>query len=274
MPELPEVETIKRTLQEKLPGRTICGVNIYLPKIIQTPSPEEFCRQVVDKRILDVGRRGKYLLISLSRGLMLVVHLRMTGQLVYTATDEPRSKHTHLVFHLNNGHQLRFTDMRQFGRFWLVPEKDLQAVSGLKDLGVEPLSGEFTIEFLDKELKARRTRLKTLLLDQTFISGLGNIYADEALYGAGLHPSRPANTLTTGEAQALFRAIRVVLEEGIASRGTSVRNYVDGTGQAGTFQEKLRVYGKSGRPCMRCGKTIERLRLGGRSTYFCPGCQK
>ncbi|AEG14206.1 Formamidopyrimidine-DNA glycosylase [Desulfofundulus kuznetsovii DSM 6115] len=274
MPELPEVETVKRTLKERLPGLTICGVDIYLPKIIQTPSPEEFCRQVVDKKILDVGRRGKYLLISLSQGLMLVVHLRMTGQLVYTVTDEPRSKHTHLVFHLNNGHQLRFTDMRQFGRFWLVPERDLQAVSGLKDLGVEPLSREFTIEFLEKELKARRTRLKTLLLDQTFISGLGNIYVDEALHRAGLHPSRPANTLTPGEVEALFQAIRAVLEEGIASRGTSVRDYVDGTGQAGTFQEKLRVYGKSGRPCMRCGKTIERLRLGGRSAYFCPGCQK
>lgn len=147
MPELPEVETVKRTLKERLPGFTICGVDIYLPKIIQTPSPEEFCRQVVDKRILDVGRRGKYLLISLSRGLMLVVHLRMTGQLVYTVTDEPRSKHTHLVFHLNNGHQLRFTDMRQFGRFWLVPAKEFKTVSGLKDLGVEPLSKEFTIDF-------------------------------------------------------------------------------------------------------------------------------
>ncbi len=274
MPELPEVETVKSTLQERLPGLTICGVDLYLPKIIQTPSPEEFCRQVAGKTFLDVGRRGKYLLISLSRGLMLVVHLRMTGQLVYTVTDESRSKYTHLIFHLNNGHQLRFADMRQFGRFWLVPEADIQAVKGMKSLGVEPLGSEFTLNFLEKELKTRRTRLKPLLLDQTFIAGLGNIYVDEALHRAGLHPLRPANTLNPREVGALFRAIREVLEEGIAGRGTSVRDYVDGTGQAGTFQEKLRVYRRSGRPCIQCGKPIERLRIGGRSAYFCPGCQR
>ncbi|WP_027357468.1 bifunctional DNA-formamidopyrimidine glycosylase/DNA-(apurinic or apyrimidinic site) lyase [Desulfofundulus thermocisternus] len=274
MPELPEVETIKRTLKERLTDLTIRGADILLPKIIQTPSPEEFCRLVVGKKILDVGRRGKYLLLSLSRGLVLVVHLRMTGQLVYTAPGAPRPKHTHLVFYLSNAHQLRYTDTRQFGRFWLVPAEKLQAVRGLKDLGVEPLSGEFTVDFLKKELKKRRTRLKPLLLNQTFISGLGNIYADEALHRAGLHPARQANTLTTAEAEALFRAIREVLEEGIASRGTSVRDYVDGTGQAGSFQEKLRVYGKSGQPCPRCGLAVARLRLGGRSAYFCPGCQK
>ncbi|MGB9803029.1 bifunctional DNA-formamidopyrimidine glycosylase/DNA-(apurinic or apyrimidinic site) lyase [Desulfofundulus sp.] len=274
MPELPEVETIKRTIKEKLPGLTICGADIFLPKIIQRPSPEEFCRLVVDKKVLDVDRRGKYLLISLSRGLVLVVHLRMTGQLIYTATEEPRSRHTHLIFYLDNGHQLRYIDVRQFGRFWLVPEKDLQAVSGLKDLGVEPLSREFTLDFLAKGLKSRRTTLKSLLLEQTFIAGLGNIYSDEVLHRAGLHPSRTANTLTPPEVRALFEAIRTVLEEAISSRGTSVRDYVDGMGRAGTFQEKLRVYGQKGKPCTRCGRPIERLRSGNRSTYYCPGCQK
>lgn len=274
MPELPEVETIKRTLGENITGLSICNADLFLPKAVHKPKPEEFCNLVTGKTILNIGRRGKYLLIHLSGELTLVIHLRMTGRLIYTPEDAPVAKYTHLIFHLDNNHQLRFSDMRQFGRLWLVPQQELNTITGLKNLGVEPLSRELTPEYLQRELKRRRARLKPLLLDQTFIAGLGNIYADEALHRAGLQPLRMSSTLTPREANALFQSIKEVLEEGIASRGTTVRDYVDGYGQSGTFQEKLRVYSRQGRPCPRCGKAIQRLRAGGRSAYFCPGCQE
>ncbi|MBE3588179.1 MAG: bifunctional DNA-formamidopyrimidine glycosylase/DNA-(apurinic or apyrimidinic site) lyase [Thermoanaerobacteraceae bacterium] len=274
MPELPEVETIKRTLAPKLPGLTICRAEILLPKIIQTPSPEEFRRQVAGETVRSVDRRGKYLLINLSDGLVLAVHLRMTGRLVYSGEEAPVPRYTHLILHLDNGHRLYFADMRQFGRLWLVPESGLPAISGLAWLGVEPLSPAFTPDHLAEKLRGRHTRLKPLLLDQTFIAGLGNIYADEALHQAGLHPLREAGSLSAAEVETLYRAIREVLEEGVKCRGTTVRDYVDGTGRAGTFQNKLKVYRKSGQPCPRCGQTIARLKIGGRSTCFCPGCQK
>lgn len=274
MPELPEVETVRTTLAEKITGLSIEAVDILMPKIIRTPSPEEFCRRLTGQTILALDRRGKYLLVRLSGGLTLVIHLRMTGRLVYTTASTPPAKYTHVLFHLGNGEQLRFSDMRQFGRISLVENDALVLFPGLKDLGPEPLSTNFTREYLQRELRRRRTRLKPLLLDQTFIAGLGNIYADEALHRARLHPQRPASTLTSREAAALYRAIREVLTEGIAGRGTTFRDYVDGAGRRGGFQEKLRVYGRAGQPCRQCGKPVERIRISGRSAYFCPGCQK
>ncbi|MQL52792.1 bifunctional DNA-formamidopyrimidine glycosylase/DNA-(apurinic or apyrimidinic site) lyase [Desulfofundulus thermobenzoicus] len=274
MPELPEVETIKRSLEKSLPGLVIEKADIFLPKIIKAPGPEEFCREVAGKTIRKVDRRGKYLLINLSDGLVLAVHLRMTGRLIYSGREAPVPRYTHLILHLDNGHRLYFADMRQFGRLWLVPESGLSAISGLAGLGVEPLSPAFTPDYLAEKLRGRHTRLKPLLLDQRFIAGLGNIYADEALHRAGLHPLREAGSLSAAEVETLYRVIREVLEEGIKCRGTTVRDYVDGTGRAGTFQNKLRVYGRSGLPCPRCGETITRIKTGGRSACFCPGCQK
>jgi len=274
MPELPEVETIKRTLQPRLAGRKFADIQILLPKIIRTPDPEEFIKKLIDKRIVKVSRRGKYLLINIDNGFNLVVHLRMTGRLIYCRPDEPISRHTHLIFSLDDGCQLRFADMRQFGRIWLLPTTSLANLAGYKNLGVEPTDEIFTKDFLRKELKRRHARIKPLLLDQTFIAGLGNIYTDEVLHRAKINPERLAITLTPRETTRLYHAIQEVIQEGIDNRGTTVRDFIDGDGRAGRYQELLQVYNREGKPCYHCGQSIVRKKICGRSTYYCPNCQK
>lgn len=273
MPELPEVETIKRSLENKLVGREITGVNVYLPKIIRLEDPQKFKRQILGKKITGLSRRGKYLLVRLTGGLTLVIHLRMTGRLLYMSPSCP-VKHTHVIFKFENGKELHFIDVRQFGRIILTPSDNLHMVPGLKDLGVEPLSDNFTSNFLRRELRKHRTKIKSLLLDQTFIAGLGNIYADEALHRARINPARTASSLNPREVTNLYHAIRDVLREGIENRGTTFRDYVDGDGRAGNYGELLRVYGREGQPCLECKTIISKVKLGGRSTYFCPRCQK
>lgn len=273
MPELPEVETVRRTLQPKLTGLKFTGVQVLLPKIVQ-PVPEEFKEIIKDKKILKVSRRGKYLLIILSGDYTLAVHLRMTGRLVYNTEDRPPSKHTHVILHLDNGHKLTFADTRQFGRMWLLPTSSLESLSGYKDLGIEPLDEYFTRDFLKKELRRRHARIKSLLLDQTFIAGIGNIYADEVLHRSGINPERLATTLTSRETTKLHHAIKDVLKEGIDHRGTTVRDFIDGDGRAGGYQEHLRVYNREGKPCPHCSQIITRKKVGGRSSYYCPSCQK
>ncbi|MCL2337442.1 MAG: bifunctional DNA-formamidopyrimidine glycosylase/DNA-(apurinic or apyrimidinic site) lyase [Firmicutes bacterium] len=274
MPELPEVETIKNSLGEKLIGLTITGAAVAMPKVIREPAAEEFIARVTDQQVTRLSRRGKYLLLHLSGDEILMVHLRMTGRLVNDRPETPPPRHTHVVFHLSDGSELRFADMRQFGRLLLVRDGQLEQVKGFKDLGPEPLGDDFSREFLRRELKRKRVRLKSLLLDQTFIAGLGNIYADEALHRSHLHPERIARTLTTREIATLYHSIVEVLQEAIANRGTSVRDYVDGDGHKGGFQELLRVYNREGQPCYYCGAAIIRVKIGGRSSYFCPACQK
>jgi len=274
MPELPEVETIKRTLDNNITGLTITGVTITMPKIIREPSPEEFSTRITGSEITRLGRRGKYLLVHLTGDQVLIIHLRMTGRLVYSGPGEPPAKHTHVVFSLSDGHELHFNDMRQFGRLELAEQQALNQVKGLKDLGPEPLQREFTRSFLRRELKRKRVRIKSLLLDQTFIAGLGNIYADEALHRAHLNPKRVANSLSPREVANLYHAINEVLKEGIENRGTSFRDYVDGDGRKGNYQELLRVYNREGNPCPHCGTAITRIKVNGRSSYFCPACQR
>ncbi|RJQ27319.1 MAG: bifunctional DNA-formamidopyrimidine glycosylase/DNA-(apurinic or apyrimidinic site) lyase [Peptococcaceae bacterium] len=274
MPELPEVETVKQTLQAKLVGLSFKGIRIFIPKVVQTPAAEQVEKMIAGAKILKIGRRGKHLLIHLDKELALVIHLRMTGKLLYCPAGEPLAKYTHVIFYLDNGDELRFADMRKFGRLWVVPRSALGELPVLKKLGMEPLEDSFTSEFLQKELPRRNTRIKPLLLDQGLIAGLGNIYTDEALHRAGLHPERPAKTITSREADRLHRAIRTVLQEGIKHKGTTISNFVDGNGRAGNYQELLKVYKRAGQPCCRCGKRIERKKVGGRSSYYCPCCQR
>ncbi|MHB1042316.1 MAG: DNA-formamidopyrimidine glycosylase [Eubacteriales bacterium] len=274
MPELPEVETVKRTLQPKLAGLSFEGAEVFLAKVVRTPESFRLDELIAGKKLLKLGRRGKYLLMRLSDGFSLVVHLRMTGRLTYCGKDTPVDKHTHVVFNLNNGDQLRFADMRQFGRIWLLPTDSLESLPGFKDLGVEPFDEIFTRDFLKKELRRRHSRIKPLLLDQTFIAGLGNIYTDEALHRARINPERLATTLNAREVAHLYRAIREVLQEGIENRGTTVRDFIDSDGRAGQYQEMLRVYSRENKPCPACGKGIVKKKIGGRSSYFCPACQK
>lgn len=274
MPELPEVETVRRTLEPSLAGLKFAAVEILMPKIIKTPDPDQFKDIIIGKTIIKISRRGKYLLLHLSEKNILMVHLRMTGRLTYVEKDTPVAKHTHVIFTLSDGCQLRFCDTRQFGRLWLVPEASLEELAGFKDLGVEPLDDQFTRDYLKKELRRRHTRIKPLLLDQTFIAGLGNIYTDEALHRARINPERLSTTLTPREIARLYHAIREVLQEGIANRGTTVRDFIDGDGRAGSFQELLRVYSREGEPCPVCNSSIVRKKVGGRSSYYCPHCQK
>ncbi|MBC7346987.1 MAG: bifunctional DNA-formamidopyrimidine glycosylase/DNA-(apurinic or apyrimidinic site) lyase [Clostridia bacterium] len=272
MPELPEVETIKQSLAPYVLGQRIREVTLYQPRVVARPGPEDFCRLQAGATVRSLARRGKYLLFYLEEERVLVVHLRLTGRLVWQASPGPLSKHTHVVWHLDNGFLL-YEDLRRFGRLWLVRETELVEVAGLAALGPEPLGeglgGSWAAAFW------RRDRpLKSLLLDQRFVAGIGNIYADEILHRAGLHPLRRAATLSKGEAEALAEAIRNVLTEAIEHRGTSIRDYVDGQGASGQHQDFLQVHGRAGKACYRCGTPVVRIKLGGRGTYFCPGCQQ
>jgi formamidopyrimidine-DNA glycosylase len=272
LPELPEVETIRTTLAAIIIGREINTVTIYLPKVIYFPGMAAFQTTLTGKKIAGISRRGKYLLILLSGEYTLVIHLRMTGQLVYTKKPEPLPKHTHVIFQLDEG-ELRFTDIRQFGRIHLLPDHEVPCFPGIKKLGLEPLSPACSLKWLQSGLAGRERKLKQLLLDQSFIAGIGNIYADEILFAAKLHPERPAKSLTLAEARSLYRSIKTIIRAGIRYRGTSVRDYIDGAGNNGSYQEQLKVYGREGKQCIRCGALVVRRRLGGRSAYFCEGCQ-
>lgn len=272
MPELPEVETVRQTLLEYLPGQVITDVLVTLPRIIKFPEVAQFVDSIIGRGFRTIDRRGKYLLFRLTGNYTLVIHLRMTGQLRYSTPDQPLPKHTHVVFSLDGGDQLRFTDMRQFGAMYLAPDEEIALVANMTKLGWEPLELFPLIEFIDL-LGRRRTKIKNLLLNQQIIAGVGNIYADESLFLAGIHPETPADMLTPEQAAKLHASLIAVLEAGVAMRGTSFSDYVDGLGRSGSFQHQLAVYGRRDQPCPRCGGPIERIKLAGRSAHFCPHCQ-
>lgn len=272
MPELPEVETLARVLGDLLVGRSILGVEVRWPRTVAAPDPETFVRRLAGRCICEIRRRGKWLLLGLDGEEWLLVHLRMSGRLAVKDADAPEDPHARVLFYLENGQRMCFSDPRKFGRMVLTacPE------DWLGDLGPEPLDPALTPERLAQMLKGRRVRLKPLLADQRFLTGLGNIYADEVLWRAGLHPLRRANTLTPEEVARLHQAVREVLEEAIAHRGTTLadRQYVLPDGRPGEFAAHLVVYGREGAPCPRCSTPIVRAWVGGRSAHFCPQCQR
>lgn len=270
MPELPEVETVARDLSEMLVGRSILSASVRWPKTIAYPTVAEFEREVRGRRVVAVGRRGKYVVLELNNGFMLI-HLKMSGRLQVQSSALPEEGHTRAVFSLDDGQQLRFRDVRKFGRIYLV--NDVAQVTGR--LGPEPLAEDFALADFVQLLEGRTGRLKSLLLNQEFLAGLGNIYADESLFAAGLHPLRKAGTLTPKEQARLYEAIRKVLGHAVQGRGTTLddRGYLDAQGQAGTYQEQVAVYGRTGESCRNCDTAIERIVVGGRSTHFCPRCQ-
>jgi formamidopyrimidine-DNA glycosylase len=287
VPELPEVETIVADLRPHLVGRTIVRCELSFPTIVRHPEPEEFVDAVQGMRIESAGRRGKYIFLGLEASdsrmvrtipdggvLLLVVHLGMSGQLRLVDPVTPLEKHTHAVFTMDDGRQLRYRDPRRFGRLLLGTEQALLAARKMPRLGPEPIDPEFAAEELYRRLRRRRAPLKAVLLDQTAIAGVGNIYADESLYRARLRPTRMASTVSRRSARRLHESLRQSLVLAIANRGSSVDTYRDAWGEAGTQQEQLLVYGRAGEPCFTCGRPLSSVRIAGRTTVFCRRCQR
>jgi formamidopyrimidine-DNA glycosylase len=275
VPELPEVETVARRLQSRLPGATIAGAVVLWPRTIVYPQPpERFEAEIAGANVDRVGRRAKSVVVYLADGRVLTVALRMTGALIVSGPGTAADPYARVVFDLADGRQLRFRDARKFGRIGLYPGRGRRRVADVFSRhGPEPLAPSFTAARLAQRLRKRTGRLKSLLLDQSFIAGVGNIYADEALWRARLHPLRRADTLTEAEIRRLHRAIRAALREGLAGGGATYRDFVDPDGEPGLAAERMRVYQRTGEPCFRCGRPIERIVVGQRATHFCPRCQ-
>jgi formamidopyrimidine-DNA glycosylase len=274
MPELPEVEHVVRALRLVVVGRRILAAELKLKRIAPDISRPAFDRQLRNSLITAVGRRGKYILFELESGRVLTTHLRMTGKFVSLTTDDNLPPYAHVVFHLDDERRLVFCDMRQFGRMRLINDAG-RLPKELSTLAPEPLSDDFTEEYFLETLARSRRSLKQLLLDQTRILGLGNIYAVEALFLAGVNPMKAAHRLSKPRARKLYQAIREVLHEAIDAGSTLRIDLADGNGSYfGTSERFWRVYEREGEPCVRCGTKIKRVVHGGRSTYYCPACQK
>lgn len=272
MPELPEVETVRRDLSKSIAGKHIRNAEVLNPRSVRGIEPAEFDKKLRNKKFTGFGRRGKNLILYIDTGQALVVHLKMTGIIQYQTKDDSLPKAARIIFYFGGGTRLVFSDQRKFGSIELTD--DIGLLPSLKKMGPEPLEKSFTPEVLSKQLASRKGPIKPLLLDQTIIAGLGNIYASEALHRAGILPQRPAHKLTEGEFKKLHRAIIQVLKEAIAARGSSVDTYRDGRGKKGWFQVKHRVYDRQGKKCKRCNGTIIKEIYRGRGTYWCPKCQR
>lgn len=275
MPELPEVETIRRQLAEEIVGRTVRSVDIRFSGRINL-SPARFRRGVEGRRILSVGRRAKLLLLNLSGGSTVVIHLKMTGKLLLAEPDHDPGKHTHVVFALSGGRTVFFDDVRKFGFIRLYSTSDLEReVFGPAGFGPEPLEPGFTEDgFADCLRRHGRAAIKPLLLSQKCVVGAGNIYADESLWASRIRPDRKAGTLKKREVSELYAALREILRRAVRLGGSSVDDYRDAQGRTGRYARELKAYGRDGEQCFRCRSTIKKIRLGGRGTHFCPKCQK
>jgi formamidopyrimidine-DNA glycosylase len=274
MPELPEVQTVVDTLcKNRLPGRRITGATVYWPRSIADPEAADFCKSIRDRTILQITRRGKYIVFDLS-GLTLLIHLRMTGRLNWEPKAKPVNTHEHVVLAVGETNTLRFEDTRKFGRLWLTPAPE----TILGPLGPEPLDEGFTVERFSSMLQSRNRQIKPLLLDQRFLAGLGNIYVDEALWKARIHPQRISSSLTPHEVRCLHGAISHVLLKGLKNMGTTL-----GTGRSsfhlpgsrtGGNAERLNVFRRTGKACKRCSGIVARIVVAQRSSHICPDCQK
>lgn len=276
MPELPEVETIKIGLEKYLIGHKIESIEVLFSKIIQQGKVEDIVGAVFEK----ARRLGKVLILDLSNGLSMVVHVKMTGQLIYSNSYRPH-KHTHVIFHLKGGSKLFYNDIRKFGWIKIVPTSQVLEMKFLKELGPEPLFGLTKEKFINI-LENKSIAIKVLLMDQKRIGGIGNIYANDALFLAGIHPGRKANTLLNykrslepdeSEVTKLFKALETVIADGIKYGGSSEITYLNALGEKGSYQNHSPIYGKKGKPCPKCKNLIQMVRLGGRSTFLCPACQ-
>lgn len=274
MPELPEVETVRAALEPHLLGRRIDRADILDTRLTRPVEPGAVAAELADERVAAVERRGKYLVVRFVSGRALLVHLRMTGSFRWTpdgtVDDDP---HRRAVVSLDDGSDVAYRDVRRFGTWLLLEPGELEPYLAVR-LGPEPLSDAFTPAFLRARLSGRRAPLKAALLDQRTVAGLGNIYADEALWRASLHPRRVAGGLRRGELERVHASLREALEVGIARQGSTLRDYRQPDGSSGAMQEEFKAYGRLGEPCERCGTPIDRIVVGGRGTWYCPRCQR
>ncbi len=267
MPELPEVETIKRDLENMIVGKKIKDIEVKRAKTIKEPSVENFVKRMQNQEIKGISRRGKVLILKFSNQY-LIIHLRMTGQIIYG----DKQQNSKVAFRLSDGKYLSFLDQRVMGEIRLI--NNWQELPFIHKMGPEPLEKEFSLEKFQEILKKKKTRIKPLLMDQTFIAGIGNLYAVEILFRAKVNPLRPAESLNPAEVREIYLAIKEILQEGIKYRGSSVNTYRDTRGEKGNFAQRLQVYNRAGQACFKCGALIKKIDLGGRGTYFCPKCQK
>lgn len=273
MPELPDVETIKRVLEPQVKGLTITAVTVNRPEVVSHPTAEEFCQALTGRMISAMARRGKFLIVLLDSGGYFVLHLRMTGCLLLSPADYPAEKHTHIVFHLSSGDELRFSDTRRFGRFWLFRKGETDTYSGIDKLGLEPFDDGLTANYLQERLGNRKKAVKECLLDQNVIAGIGNIYSDEILFTSGIHPAKPAKELTYSEWERLAAVIPERLCYFIDKNAITPEEYLKGKGSDYRNTPFLQVYGHGGEPCPNCGAALCRISIGGRSSVYCPKCQ-
>ncbi|MGG0284855.1 DNA-formamidopyrimidine glycosylase [Peribacillus butanolivorans] len=274
MPELPEVETVRRTLEQLVLGKEIKEVSVFWPKIIKAPEPvEQFQDALRGQTIQRIGRRGKFLIFTLDDYAM-VSHLRMEGKYGVHPKEEPYDKHTHVIFTFTDDSELRYRDVRKFGTMHLFTKGEELEQMPLLHLGPEPLSEEFTVEGLCAKLARTSRKIKPVLLDQTVVVGIGNIYVDESLFRSGIHPERIASSLTLEEIKKLHSEIIATLGEAVEKGGSTIRSYINSQGQIGMFQLELNVYGRKGENCKTCGTPLEKLVVAGRGTHICPLCQR
>lgn len=273
MPELPEVETVKRALSKKILGKAILKVESNFEKIVAYPVFKTFREDIIGKKIESMSRRGKFLLFHLSGGKIMVSHLRMTGHWL-VSKEIKKDKFMHLVFQLSSGLEMVYSDIRKFGKVWLIDTKNMECFEPILKLGPEPLEDKFVFQEFSQALTKNKGKIKVVLLNQQVVAGLGNIYVDEVLYAARVSPNRPANRLKTAEKKRIFEAIRKILAKAIDFCGTTVVNFTTPEGKGGDFQNHLKVYGKKGNKCPRCKGEIKRIVVAGRGTHYCPTCQK
>jgi formamidopyrimidine-DNA glycosylase len=274
VPELPEVETIRIRLAPALTGRRIERARIFDARLTRPEPPEAVAAALQGERVAEVARRGKYLVVTFESGRHLLVHLRMTGNVLHPATEgAERDPHARAAITLDDGSDVVYRDVRRFGTWELLEAGELEPYFEARRLGREPLERTFTTASLGKALAGRRAPIKAALLDQRAAAGVGNIYADEALWYARIHPLTPAGDVAAHDVAALRKGLRKALELGIARQGATLRDYRGADGERGRMQEEFRVYGRDGEPCPRCGTPIEKIRAGGRGTWYCPSCQ-
>lgn len=274
MPELPEVETIKRIIKPQIARQTITSVEVRNAQVIACPAENDFVHLLSGQTIKDMSRRGKFLSVDFENRDRLFLHLRMTGQLLVTPADYDIEKHTHLILNLSGGNQIRYIDVRRFGRFWYLKNGEDISITGIDKLGLEPSSKKLTAEYLKDKLGTKKKSIKEMLHDQSVVAGIGNIYSDEILFVSGIYPEQKCSELYDNDWNMLAEKIPEVISWGIRKNKMTLEQYLDGQGKEYRNTPHLRAYGHEGKPCPNCGTLFEKITVGGRSSCFCPECQR